>query len=319
MNQRSEIHRREAATPLQGANLRNAEHRTETVEQHVGFDSRTVEHLCDAVVLDHVHAFGHVGKQGANMRGRGPQIMGYSVTCALDLRHQPFDFLEHVIHEMREHIQLVAAADRQTPVQVTLCDPQGYVANIAHTPHLPQVQQQATDYAHQQAKQAPANQRVDHRLSNMQDVRKVAGDHDLFAALPTHAHGSDDWRFRLVGDDQAIVERITLTIERQVRRQGADIAGEMGAVGGEQPEVVGIQMLAFSATENCRGKFRVVDGPEVEELPMKHRVRVELHARGCRPADESDQDHDRQREDDGVDRKPPEGRVMPTAPHFYGM
>src|SRR5471032_712834 len=228
MNQRSEIHRREAATPLQGANLRNAEHRTETVEQHVGFDSRTVEHLCDAVVLDRVHAFGHVGKQGANMRGRGPQIMGYSVTCALDLRHQPFDFLEHVIHEMREHIQLVAAADRQTPVQVTLCDPQGYVTNIAHTPHLPQVEQQATGYAHNQAEQAPANQRVDHRLANSQHVREIACHHDLFAAVPTHAHGPDDGRLRLVGDNQTVVERMTLTIQRQVRWQHADITDEMG-------------------------------------------------------------------------------------------
>src|ERR1700686_622860 len=319
MNQRREIYRRKPAAPFQCTNLRNTEHRTETIEQHIGFGSRPVEHLRDTVVLDDVHAFGNVRQQGANMRGRRTQVVRDTVACALDFRHQPFDLLEHVIHQMREHIELVAPAYGQAPVQIALGDAQGDVADVAHSPHLPQIKQQAAGYAHKQAEQTAANERVDHRLANMQDVREIAGDHDLFAAVATYSHRPYDWRPDVMGHNQGTVERVARAVERQIRGYRHDIAGDVFAVGVEQAEVISMQVFAFRAPVYCRGQFRVVDGPEIEQLPMQHRVRVELHACGGRPADKADQHHDRQREDYGVDRHPPEGRFVPAAPHFHRM
>src|SRR3984893_16599528 len=247
MNQGRETHRRKPAAPFQCTNLRNTEHRTETIEQHIGFDSRALDHWRDTVVLDDVHAFGDVRQQGADMRGRRTQVVRDTVACALDFRHQPFYFLEHVIHQMREHIELVAPAYGQAPVKLALGDAQGDVADVAHSPHLPEIKQQATGYAHEQAEQTAANERIDHRLANMQDMREIAGDHDLFAAVATYSHRPYDWRPDVMGHNQGTVERVARAVERQIRGYRHDIAGDVFAVGVEQAEVISMQVFAFRA------------------------------------------------------------------------
>jgi len=64
----------------------NPEHRTKTIEQHIGFDSRTVEALRDRRRPDDVHAFGDVSPARCDMRRRRTQVVRDTGRMRLDFR-----------------------------------------------------------------------------------------------------------------------------------------------------------------------------------------------------------------------------------------
>ncbi len=122
----------------------------------------------DVGVVERAGALGDAREQRADMRERRAQVVGDAVGCALHFVHQTLDFVQHVIDELREHVELVAVAHGQPLIQVALRDLQRDAANRAHAAHLPQAQQKAARDADRQAVDARADERVNHRLANPQ-------------------------------------------------------------------------------------------------------------------------------------------------------
>src|ERR1700677_3950348 len=69
-------------------------------------------------------------EQPANVGERRSQVVSDTVACRFNLVHQTLDFLQHVIDEMREHVHLVAPANRQALGQIALRNALSHTADL---------------------------------------------------------------------------------------------------------------------------------------------------------------------------------------------
>src|ERR1019366_10528142 len=113
--------RLETGASLLVFNLRDAQQRTETQQQRIHFGNHRLHH--GVLGRRIAQLLLHPVKHGAQPGQRRAQIMRDIVADALGLRHQPFDFIEHPVHDGGQHVELVTVpAERQPQPDVSAHD-----------------------------------------------------------------------------------------------------------------------------------------------------------------------------------------------------
>ncbi len=305
------LQRRKTAAPLQRADLRDAQHRAKTREQAVRFGSRALDEARQCDVVERVRTLRRVREQRMHVRERRAQIVRDAVAYALHPVHQTFDLLEHVIDEVRQHVDLVAPADGQALPEIALRDALRDVADRLEPAHLPHAQSESARDAGHEAQNAAADQCVDDRLANAQDVREVACEHELVAVRAHLGHRAHDGRNLIACDLQRVVERRAGAIRRQLGRKREHVARDVRAVRGEEAVIVRVHSLVFEPAMNRAGDVAVRHRIEVDHLPVDHDIGLAFHVVRDRRRDEAEQHHYRNRERRRIDGEQTERRRIP--------
>src|ERR1700722_17202518 len=97
-------------------------------------------------------------EQRANVGERRSQVVSDTVACPFNLVHQTLDFLQHVIDEMREHVQFVAPTSRQALGKMALRNALNYTADLRYAAHLTHAQSERRRQARAKTQQPAGNQ-----------------------------------------------------------------------------------------------------------------------------------------------------------------
>ncbi len=152
------------------------------------------------------------------MGERRAQIVGNAVAGALHFVHQTLDFRQHVIDQMREHVDFIAPANRQALAEIALGNALGDPPDRFQAAHLPHAQGEAAHHARHEAKNPAADQGVDDGLANPQDVREIARQHEGFAVIAALGHRAHHGRPLAAYQLQGVIERHATPVGRQIGR-----------------------------------------------------------------------------------------------------
>lgn len=214
---------------------------------------------------------------------------------------------------MGQQIDLVVAADRQPLAEVALRNTLRDAPDFLQTPHLPHAEHQAAHDARAKTEQPAAHQRLDDRRADAQDVREVSPQHQHVAVRTPLRHRADDRRYLVSRDRHRVIERHAAAVRLQAGGQRQHIAGDMRAVRGKEPVVVGMHPLVLDPVQDRGGKLAVLDRIEVDHLPIDHGVGFPLHVVRDHRCDETEQQHDRHGERHGIDRHQPKRTRVPAS------
>lgn len=146
------------------------------------------------------------------------QVVRDAVACAFYFAHQSGDFVDHAVHEKREHVEFVAPGNGEPHRKVAARDAAGGALDQHNAPDVPDAEQEFGARAAAEAQEATAEQRLPQFIVNVTHV-------EARAVGPNLTHGAQGRRrviFLLPRDAHLSIRQCVRTRGRRRRAGSAD-------------------------------------------------------------------------------------------------